>query len=73
MCHIQVHIHIAMYTCAHTQSHTYITSWYSTYFTHYMGLFSFGSTKLRKSFQVQRPFFFKHTVLQHNVANPNDY
>ena len=56
--YIQVHMHIAMHTCVYTRSHIYIPSSYSACFTHYVGLFSFGSTKLRKNFQVQRPFLF---------------
>ena len=54
-------MYIAMHTCVYTQSHIYISSRYSACFTHCTGHFSFDSTKLRKSFQVQRPFLFLNT------------
>ena len=61
--YIQGHMHIAMQTCVYTQTHIYIPSWYSACFTHYVGLFSFGSTKLRKAFNFNGHFYFKHTML----------
>ena len=52
-----IHMHIAMSTCIYTMTHIHIKLVFNV-FTHYVGLFSFDSTKLRKSYQIQRPFLF---------------
>ena len=63
---IEIHIYkfICILLCTHIyiHNHTYTYKlWYSACFTHYVGLFSFGSTQNSGKFSVSTAIFILNT------------